>query len=127
MGVSMGVCINCQSAWLAFSMASDVIAIQRRETFSVIEIVLQVLERLPSENDIPITYWEFSIGESEGNWGSAFHNIRRKRIVSWYLFRLSASVALDDGEKKISFVHGNKNQGRVRKIVEGYLFNSYIP
>lgn len=48
-------------------MASDVIAIQRRETFSVIEIVLQVLERLPSENDIPITYWEFSIGESEGN------------------------------------------------------------
>lgn len=31
----MGGFINCQSAWLAFSMASDVIAIQRRETFWV--------------------------------------------------------------------------------------------
>lgn len=99
MGVSMGVFINCQSAWLAVSMASDVIAIQRRETFWVLEIVLHVLERLPSANDISITYWEFSIGESEGNWGSAFHNIRRKRIVSWYLFRLYTSAALDDEKK----------------------------
>lgn len=89
--------LDWHSVWLLMLLPS------KEEKPFESEIVLHVLEEIPLADDIPITYWEFSIGESEGNWRSAFHNIlsiRRKRIVWLYLFRLSASVALADGRVK---------------------------